>query len=116
MTITLFKSLTVVAFLCFGSAYAGEPIRIDATTNASAQASWHKMYAQADPSTKHKLISALVELNLAGVNSAYEVVKNPDLQTLSAARIKDKIAGLTADQIVELANKTSTVKIQQHGQ
>ena len=116
MVRTLFKSLSLVALLYFGAANAAEPIRIDASTNATAQASWNEMYVQANPGTKQKLISALAELNLAGVKSAYEVVNNPDLQTLSAARIKDKIAGLTAEQIIELANKTATVKVQQHGQ
>jgi hypothetical protein len=60
---------------------------------------------------KNKLISAMIQLNLVGVQSANEMVERPELQSLSPVRIKDKIAGMTADEIVDLANRTSTVKI-----
>ena len=109
--------LTVLFLLLSGDfVHAKDPVRIDASTDASAQASWDQLIAKAPRDKKQKLQIALVQLNLVGVNSAYEVVSNPALQSPSVSRIKDKIAGLTADEIIELANRTSTVKVQQSGQ
>jgi len=106
--------LALIALSFFGVANAREPIRIDASSDASAQTSWNQMLAQASRQTQQKLQVAMLQLNLSGVNSAYEVVGSPDLQNLSIMRIKDKVAGLTAEQIIELADRTSTVKVEQH--
>ena len=104
----------LVALFFFGIASAGEPLRIDGSSDASVQASWNRMLARANRQTKQKLQVALLQLNLSGVNSAYEVVNNPDLQNISIVHIKDKVAGLTAEEIIDLANRTSTVKVEQH--
>jgi len=105
----------VLALFLLCVACAAEPIRIDSFSDASAEASWKRMLAQSNDQTKKKLLGALIQLNFVGVNSAYEVASSPEAQNLSILRIKDKVAGLTADQIVELANRTSTVKVEVHG-
>jgi len=108
-----FGKLASIALLFFFSIInAAEPIRIDASSNAAAQASWDRMLAESNSQTQQKLLGALVQINLAGVNSALEVASNPDLQSLSVSRIKDKVAGLTAEQIIDLAGRVSTVKIE----
>jgi len=55
---------------------------------------------------QRKLLAAIAQLNLAGMHSAYEIAGNPDLQGMSAARIKEKIAGMTADEIVDYAARS----------
>jgi hypothetical protein len=102
---------SLLLLLLGGLVHAKDPVRIDASSNASAQASWNRMVAEIDSKKNQQLQIAVVQLNLVGVNSAYEVVANPELQSPSVVRIKDKVAGLTADEIIELANRTSTVKV-----
>jgi len=85
---------TLLLFLASTIASAKEIVRIDASSSASAQASWDRMLSEAPPEQQRKLIGAVLQLNLVGVNSASEVVSNPDLQNLSVVRVKDKIAGL----------------------
>ncbi|MHB8742105.1 MAG: hypothetical protein ACYC9L_03185 [Sulfuricaulis sp.] len=112
-----FGKLASIALLFFlGTVNAAEPIRIDGSSDAAAKASWDRMLAQSKSQTQQKLVGALIQINLAGVNSAFEVASNPDLQSLSVARIKDKIAGLTAEQIIDLANRISTVKVETRAQ
>jgi hypothetical protein len=106
---------TLFLLLFAGLVHAKDPVRIDASSNASAQASWDRMTAEIDSKKKQQLQIAMVQLNLAGINSAYEVASNPELQSLSVVRIKDKIAGLTADEIIGLAKRTSTVKVAPSG-
>jgi hypothetical protein len=102
---------TLLLLLFVGLVHAKDPVRIDASSNESAQASWDRMTAEIDGKKNQQLQIAMVQLNLVRVNSASEVVSNPELQNLSVVRIKDKVAGLTADEIIELANRTSNVKV-----
>lgn len=54
----------------------------------------------------------MLKINLAGVQSVKERINNPELQGLGIARIKDKIAGLSAEEIIEYVERVSTVKIE----
>jgi hypothetical protein len=45
-------------------------------------------------------------------NSAYEVASNPELQRVGPARIKDRIAGMTAEEIIDFADRNSTVTLE----
>lgn len=54
----------------------------------------------------------MLKINMAGVQSAYDVVQSKDLQSPSIARIKDRVAGMTAEEIIALANRTSDVKVE----
>jgi hypothetical protein len=56
-----------------------------------------------DGKRKDDLLAAVVQLNMIGVNTASEAPAKP-----SVARIKDKIAGLTAEEIIDLAHRTAT--------
>lgn len=96
-----------------GFALAKSPhIRIDATSVASAEASFKRMHSALPTEKKKKLIMAVVAINLVGVNSAIEVVNSPELQRLTVGRIKDQIADMTADEILEYAAKHSTVTME----
>ena len=61
---------------------------------------------------QQKLQIAILQINMIGVNSAYETMAHPELRKVSVARIKDKIAGMTADEIIDFANRNSAVKIE----
>lgn len=92
--------------------YASDTIHFDASSDTAAKASWDRMFDHASRDEQQKLLAAVVQINLAGVKSVSEVMSNPDLQSLSAVRIKDKIAGMTAAQIIDFANRIATVKIE----
>ena len=86
-------------------------VRLDATSDATAQVSYEKMMRQAGEKQQKALAVAMLKLNMAGVQSAHEVVQDKDLQSLSIARIKDRVAGMTAEEIIALAERTSDVKV-----
>lgn len=105
----------VIATLLLVSAsfvYASDAIHFDASSDAVAKASWDRMFDNASRDQQQQLLAAVIQINLVGVKSVDEVTSNPDLQNLSAVRIKDKIAGMTAAQIIDFANRVATVKIE----
>lgn len=73
------------------------------------------MLDAATPTERRELRVALLQINLAGVQSAKEVVGQPSMQQLGIARIKDKVAGLTAEQVIKLGKRVSTIKIEPAG-
>lgn len=102
---------TALLILSAGLVHAKEAIHFDASSDASAKASWDQMYSHASREGKRNLLAAVIQINLAGVKSVNQVVSNPDLREMSAMRIKDKIADLTAEQIIDLGNRVATVKV-----
>ncbi len=106
-----FFAVLIISLLIAGIACAKEPIRLDASSDAAAEASWEKMTESVSAAKKQKLLLAMLQINLAGVNSAYEVAGNPELQSLGIVRIKDRVAGLSADEIIELGDRTSGAQV-----
>lgn len=104
------RSLAVflIGFLAVAGVQAGESIRLDASSDASAKSSWKRMTESVSREKQQQLLVAMLQINLAGVNSAYEVAGNPELQHPSITRIKDRIAGLNADEIIAMGNRVST--------
>nr|WP_298128715.1 hypothetical protein [uncultured Pseudoxanthomonas sp.] len=105
-----FVFAALAALLAVSTASAKEPVRLDASSDAAAEASWKAMHQEASPEQKRELPLAMLKINLAGTKSAYDVVGDPELQSLGIARIKDKVAGMTADEIIALGNRVSTIK------
>ena len=71
------------------------------------------MTEDAAPAKRQQLLIAMLKLNMVGIHSAYDVVNNPELQSFGISRVKDKVAGLTADEIIDLANSSpSTVTVE----
>lgn len=101
---------------CASSSSRGDVVRIDATSKETADASFKSMMDGRSTSDQQKLAMAVLMLNMEGVKSAYDIVRNPELQEPSISRIKDKVAGLTADQIIELASRNPSVRIEAVGQ
>lgn len=114
LLLTACFALTVTA--CATSGSSTSQIRLDATSDATAQSSFSAMSEALPPEKRQELLVAMLKLNLTGVNSAYEVVQNPDLQSPSIVRIKDQVAGMTAQEIIDLADRTSSVKAEVTGQ
>ncbi|WP_157062447.1 DUF6694 family lipoprotein [Pseudoxanthomonas dokdonensis] len=95
---------------CATSENPASQIRLDATSDATAMSSFSAMAEALTSENRQELLVAMLKLNMTGVNSVYEVIQNPDLQSPSIARIKDKVDGMTAQQIIDLANRTSSVE------
>lgn len=101
----------LIALIPISSLHAIEPSRIDASSDATTEASYGRMTRELSPQGQQELAIAVLKINLAGVMSATEVTANPNLQHPSVTRIKDKIAGMSADEIIDLANRVSTVTV-----
>jgi hypothetical protein len=93
--------------------YAKEPMRLDGSSEQAAVATWEAMVASAKPKTRKKLMEAILKINLAGVKSVTEAMENPELQSLGIVRIKDQVAGMTAEEIIEYGERVSTVMIEE---
>lgn len=104
--------LLCLALLAISTAHARQPVRLDASSTQAAEASWKRMVDEARGSRKQKLLEAMLKINLAGVTSGYEVVGNAEFQSLGIARIKDRVAGMTADEIIELGERIGTVRVE----
>jgi len=105
-------AFAAIAFVMSGIVDAGEPTRIDAATSASAEASWDRMVTETSEETRSKLRIALYQLNAVAANASglRGIAYHSALQDPSVVRVKDKVAGLTAEQIIELANQTSSTR------
>jgi hypothetical protein len=104
--------LLIAALTLSHLAAAGEPIRLDASSDSAAEASYKRMVDQLGAKKQRKLQLAILQINMTGVNSAYEVASNPELQRVGPARIKDRIAGMTAEEIIDFADRNSTVTLE----
>lgn len=101
---------------CATAQPSNTPSRIDASSPEAAEASYKTMMKGRSGADQQKLALAVLMLNMEGVKSAHEVVQRPELQEPSISRIRDKVAGMTAEQIIERAAKNPSVRIEAAGQ
>lgn len=87
-------------------------IRIDSSSPQAAEASYKSMMNARSEADQRKLAVAILMLNMQGVTSARDVVNHPELQAPSIARIRQKVAGMTAEQIMELAAQNPSVRVE----
>lgn len=101
----LIATTTVLALL--GSCASTPPtaLRFDGSSDAAAEASWTHMINGTPAAQRQKLLVAMLKLNLDGVDSVYQVIGNPEFDELGMGRIKDKIDGMTANEIIALAER-----------
>lgn len=101
------KSLYAIILSLFvaSGAYAAGGLHIDGSSPAAANRSLQRMLTSLDGRQKNQLIAALAQLNKEAGASDAEIKKEGDNPT--ATRIKDKIAGLTAPEIIALAQKSA---------
>ncbi|KRG75742.1 hypothetical protein ABB30_11355 [Stenotrophomonas ginsengisoli] len=107
---TLLLGTTLAACASSGSEKA--TLTLDASNAATAEASYKQMQRSLPQAKQVELAMAVMAINFIGVNSAYEVVNNPELQQPGVARIKDRIAGMSAEQIIAYAASNSTTKVE----
>ena len=87
-------------------------VRIDASSIESAETSYKAMMRDRSEPDQQKLALAVLMLNMEGVKSVYVVVGNPELQSPSIGRIRAKVAGMTAEEIMELAARNPSGRIE----
>lgn len=108
---TSLHALIVAALLFVAAAHAREPIRIDASTEATTRASFEAMTASLSPRKQQALQIAVLVLNMDGVSSAYEAVNNPELQHPSIERIRNTVSGMTAEEIIRRSKRVKSVRV-----
>ena len=91
---------------------APRPVTLDARSDASAQRSYEKMMRGRSDAQKVALALAVMQINLEGVNSAYELAADPGLKELGINRIRERVAGMTADEIIALGERVSSVRME----
>lgn len=114
----IFTAAVLSAALAAGCATTqpAQAVRLDASSPQAAEASFKAMMKGRSEAERRKLVLAVLMLNMEGVKSAHEVVNNPELQSPSIVRIRDKVAGMTAEQIIERAAQNPSVRIEVPGQ
>lgn len=103
-----FATVLVLAVVSF-SAIAADPVRIDGTTNETAEASFRRMVEQAPPDKSRELQMAMLLIVMDGVGSAREMLSRPELRSPTIALVKERVNGMTADELIALS-KTSTTR------
>ena len=109
-------AIVLGAFQSIPPALAKEPIRIDASSDRKVETSYKRMFRSLDAQRQMQLQIAVLQLNMVGVSSASEMLANPELKNPSPVRIKDRIGGLDADEIIRLAAETATTRVVIEGQ
>jgi hypothetical protein len=104
--------LATILASCATSGSSRSVARIDASTTATAESSYKVMLDRLSEQKQMQLALAVLTINMIGVNSAHEVVNNPELQSPSIGRIKDRVDGMSADEIITYAAKNSTVRFE----
>jgi hypothetical protein len=104
--------LLTAVLLSVASVQAKEPIRIDASSNATATTSYGQMIESLPARKRQQLQIAVLILNMDGVSSAHEVVNDPELQHPSIVRIKDRVSGMTADEVIRLSKRVSGIRVE----
>ena len=109
LAVVVFYSATIVG--CASVAPQPAAVRIDSSSSQSAEASYKAMMSERSQANQQKLAIAVLVLNMQGVKSATEVVNNPGLQAPSIDRIRAKVVGMTAEEIIALAAKNPSGRV-----
>lgn len=100
------------ALALLAPAHARDIVRIDAHDARSASQSFGAMIGALPANEQRDLIEAVALLNLRGVKSAQELDARADLRNgFGIARIKDEVAGMSAEEIVALAREVPDISI-----
>lgn len=105
----------LLAVMATGSLSAGEPTRLDASSDQAALNSFNLMLAELPRDKQEDLQFAMLKINMDGVGSAAEMLADPALRTPTIARIKDRVAGMTAAEIMAEADAVTSVEMVRPG-
>ncbi|HEY0501889.1 MAG TPA: hypothetical protein VGD42_00210 [Lysobacter sp.] len=95
---------------CATASKDADVVRIDATSVETAEASYKAMMAGRSQAQQQRLGLAVLLLNMEGVKSAHEADGLSDPGGVSA--IKDKIAGLSAEEIIALSGRVKSPRVE----
>lgn len=99
-------------FFFMHAAIAAEPLRIDGSTDQSANESFKRMIEEASPEKSRELQMAGLLIIMDGVGSAKEAIDRPELRNPSISLVKDRVNGMTADELIALSKKSTTKPMQ----
>jgi hypothetical protein len=101
--------VALLSFVAWSSfTWAWGAIRIDGSSDEAANRTFQRMMKSLKPDQQQALVIALLQINFIGVESVTEAARSADLQNPSAARVKDKIAGMTAPEIIAFSKNNAT--------
>lgn len=104
-----FTRVALLSLMAWSSfTWAWGAIRIDGSSDEAANRTFQRMVKSLKPDQQQALVIALLQINFIGVQSVTEAAGSGDLQKPSAARVKDKIAGMTAPEIIAFAKNNAT--------
>jgi hypothetical protein len=103
-------------FLFMSVVHAREEVRIDGSSDKAVEQSYARMLASLKGDQQIELGTAVIQLNMIGISSAKEMLADPELRSPGPVRIKSRIVGLTAAEIIALAKRTATTRIVTPGQ
>ena len=107
---------TLLAVMASGTALASDPIRLDASSDQAALNSFKSMLEQLPQQKQEDLQFAVLKINMDGVGSASEMLADPALRAPTIARIKDRVAGMTAEEILAVSEAVTSVQLVRPGQ
>lgn len=101
----------MLTFLVFGVAVASDPVRLDGSSDQAALDSFDLMRAELSQKKQADLVFAVLKINMDGVGSASEMLANPALRETTVARIRDRVDGMTAEEIITEAENVTSVQM-----
>ena len=114
----MFKFLsTAVLSLALISGCATNPssataIRIDSSSPNAAQTSFNAMMGARSDAERQRLALAVLMIGLEGAKSAGDAMDAPDPSIIS---IRDKVSGMTAEEIILRSTKNPSVSVEPTG-
>lgn len=93
------------------SALAQDSVTIDAQSEESAQRTYEQMFQRLPEGKRMELQMAILQLNMDGVGSASEMLADPELRNPGIKRIRARVAGMSADQIIAESKKVTSVRL-----
>lgn len=112
MSTNVFFAMATAVLIFLADASASDQVRIDASSDAAAAASFARMIEPLPAGKRQELQIAILVLNMDGVSSAYEAIQDPALRRPSIERIKDRVAGMTADEIIALSKGVTSIEVE----
>ena len=97
---------------CATNRSTAEEIRIDASSERSSEASYKAMQRNLSETKQQDLALAVLMIGLEDTKSASDAMKLPNP---SIANIRDKVADLTAEGIIQRAAQVKSIRIEYPG-
>ena len=100
-------AIRLLAILALVGCAASEPLRLDGSSDAAFERSWAKMQSSLSSGEQMQLAMAMLRIRLSGAKSAEEAFRATGSESITPLSIKSKVAGLSFQEIIELAEQTS---------